>query len=235
MPLLPELDSIKNNLKLIDQCYKHLQDKNTASDYVGAYKYTFSRFGKPESIFNFKTNQQVFKFLRIDFAEDWTGPLNYFRNLPFYRLDSSNLRQIDVRCLLITGNSDDMITLESVVKTTEYIQKYYIKVIDGTGHYPHQEDPQKVNEALLDFLLGINFSNEHYCRVFWRLNVLVFPTDPPLVRIKKEPHASQGIFSRMFESVSDSLRYSSKILSDVKNDPHVKTASVITKSYLSTE
>lgn len=90
----------------------------------------------------------------IIFAEDWTGPLNYFRNLPFYRLDEQNLRELDVRCLLITGKSDESILLESLVRSTEYIRTYFLKVIDDAGHYPHQEKPEMVNTALLEFLLG---------------------------------------------------------------------------------
>ncbi len=80
--------------------------------------------------------------------------MNYFRNLPFYRLEGKDLRQIDVRCLLISGKCDDAISLESVVRSTEYIQKYCLKVIEDAGHYPHQENPEKINRALLEFLMG---------------------------------------------------------------------------------
>lgn len=78
--------------------------------------------------------------------------------MPFYRLEGESLREIDIRCLLITGNADESVNLESVVRSTEYIQKYYLKVVDGAGHYPHQESPEKVNKALLDFLLGKSVS-----------------------------------------------------------------------------
>ena len=80
--------------------------------------------------------------------------MNYYRNLPFYRLEDANLREIDVPCLLITGELDDSVTLESIVKSTEFIQRYTLKVIDDAAHYPHQENPEMVNKALLEFLLG---------------------------------------------------------------------------------
>lgn len=93
--------------------------------------------------------------LHLSFTEDWTGALNYYRNLPFYRLEDSNLRETEVRCLLVTGKLDDSVPLESVVKSTEFIQKYYLKIIENAGHYPHQENPAMVNKALLEFLLGM--------------------------------------------------------------------------------
>lgn len=87
-------------------------------------------------------------------AEDWTGAINYYRSLPFYRLEDETLRESEVRCLLITGKLDDSVPLENVIKSTEFVQKYYLKVIDDAGHYPHQENPEVVNKVLLEFLLG---------------------------------------------------------------------------------
>lgn len=86
--------------------------------------------------------------------EDWTGPLNYYRNLPFYRLEGENLLRIDVRCLLINGKTDESVPLETIVKSTEYVEKYYLKIIEDAGHYPHQENPEMVNKALVEFLSG---------------------------------------------------------------------------------
>lgn len=83
--------------------------------------------------------------------EDWTGAINYYRNLPFYRV-SSNV--IDVPCLLIFGNEDRSLRLESVVRSTEYLNKYQLKIIDSAGHFPHQERPDEVNNLLLSFLIG---------------------------------------------------------------------------------
>ncbi|XP_065214963.1 epoxide hydrolase 3-like isoform X2 [Planococcus citri] len=175
LPILPELDALKNDLEIITQCYGHLKSKKNYEGYIEAYKYTFNR------------------------REDWTGAINYFRNLPFYRLEGESLREIDVRCLLITGKVDESVPLESVVKSTEFIQKYYLKVIENAGHYPHQENPEKVNKALLEFLL-----------------------DPPLMKNKKDVQSSGGIFGKMMGSVSNGFNYGSEVLSNIKNDPKAK-------------
>uniref|UniRef100_A0AAU6QEK5 Epoxide hydrolase n=1 Tax=Kerria lacca TaxID=473130 RepID=A0AAU6QEK5_9HEMI len=183
LPIIPELDALKNDLVLIDQCYKHLKEQSNGEKYIEAYKYTFSR------------------------KEDWTGPLNYYRNLPFYRLEGENLLRIDVRCLLINGKTDESVPLETIVKSTEYVEKYYLKIIEDAGHYPHQENPEMVNKALVEFL-----------------------SDTPIFRLKKEINPNPGILSKMMGSVSNSLKYGSNMISTVKNDPNVVMASLLSKN-----
>lgn len=84
-------------------------------------------------------------------AEDWTGAINYYRTLPFWRLSS---RKLDKPCLLIVGNEDKSIKLESIIKSTECLEKFNMKIIDGASHYVHQQKPNEVNKILLEFLIG---------------------------------------------------------------------------------
>jgi len=86
-------------------------------------------------------------------SEDWTGPINYYRNLPFSRV-SEESSPVAVPCLLLTGNKDQFVNLESVVKSTEYVQNFSLKIVEGAGHFPHQELPDTVNNMLLTFLIG---------------------------------------------------------------------------------
>lgn len=126
MPYLAEMEVLKDDLKILDKCYPHLARKKETS-VIDAYKYIFAR------------------------PEDWTGPINYYRNLPFTRINTSS-SPVSVPCLLITGNKDTFICLESIVKSTEYSEKYSMKIVDGAGHFPHQEMPETVNLHLLSFL-----------------------------------------------------------------------------------
>ncbi|KAK9710963.1 alpha/beta hydrolase fold [Popillia japonica] len=76
-PGLPELDVMKNDLKIIKDYHQYLQEKYTQDkEILEAYKYTLSR------------------------KEDWSGPLNYFRTLPFHRIRGND--QIEVPTLLVT-------------------------------------------------------------------------------------------------------------------------------------
>lgn len=146
LPYLPEMDALQSDLKIINQCYQHLSKSKQSDDlaYIDAYKYTFSR------------------------KEDWTGAINYFRNLPFYRIESrvnntsiSNKEDmLQVPCLLITGTDDINIQMESLIKSTEYLQTSTLKIVDNASHFPHQEQPEIVNSLLTSFLVRVNVVQE---------------------------------------------------------------------------
>jgi hypothetical protein len=44
--------------------------------------------------------------------------------------------------------------LESIIQSTEYVEKFSVKIVSGAGHFPHQEKPELVNEAIIKFLVG---------------------------------------------------------------------------------
>ena len=56
--------------------------------------------------------------------------------------------------MLLIGNMDPIVTLESIVQSSEYIDKVSVKVVPGAHHFPHQEKPELVNEAIMKFLIG---------------------------------------------------------------------------------
>lgn len=47
LPILPEIDALKEDLSIINDTFKHLEVNNTNNEknYVEAYKYSFSRKG----------------------------------------------------------------------------------------------------------------------------------------------------------------------------------------------
>ncbi|CAI6362674.1 unnamed protein product [Macrosiphum euphorbiae] len=141
LPYLPEMDALQSDQKIINQCYQHLS-KNKKSDdssYIDAYKYTFSR------------------------TVDWTGAINYFRNLPFYRIEprsnnnSLNKEEdmLQVPCLLIIGGKDVSVQIESFIKSTEFLKTSTLRIIDDASHFPHQEQPKVVNDLLTSYLVRV--------------------------------------------------------------------------------
>lgn len=62
--------------------------------------------------------------------------------------------QLFTRTLLIVGNEDPSVTIESIVQSSEYVEKFSVKVITGAHHFPHQENPDAVNKAIIKFLIG---------------------------------------------------------------------------------
>lgn len=85
-------------------------------------------------------------------TEDWTGAINYYRNLPFIRLNTDTCDQISTKTLLIIGNMDPIVTIESIVQSAEYIKNFNVKMISGAQHFPHQQKPDIVNEAIKLFM-----------------------------------------------------------------------------------
>lgn len=166
LPHLPELDALSDDLSIINRCFQHLSAEEIFKPYLDAYKYSFSR------------------------KEDWTGPINYFRNLPFWRvntLESDSEPSVRVPTLLIIGNKDSNVKLESVVKSSEYLEVFSMKVVEDAGHFPHQERPNEVNKALISFLVG---------------NKTVEP---------EKPVSSGGLVYKMFGAVSSSMKYSNQV------------------------
>lgn len=125
LPYLPEIDALKEDVKIINDYHKHL---SISDHYLEAYKYAFSR------------------------KEDWTGPINYYRNLPFNQI-AEQCDLVVVPTILIIGNKDNQIMLESMVKSSDYCDKFQLKIVDGGGHFPHQQCPQMFNKILLKYLL----------------------------------------------------------------------------------
>lgn len=97
----------------------------------------------------------------VFFLEDWTGAINYFRNLPFNRIESpaNNTSKpnreedmLQVPCLLITGGKDVNIKMKSLILSTEYLKSSTLRIVDNASHFPHQEQPEVVNYLLTSFL-----------------------------------------------------------------------------------
>lgn len=114
---------------------------------------------------------------------DWTGPLNYYRNFPFYKIRESET----IRCptLIVTGNDDTLCKLDSIVKSAEYCDKFILKIIDNTKHWPHQESPDQFNKALMKFLVGNRSKQDSYADTV---------------------DSGKGIVSRMFGAVSSTVK-----------------------------
>ncbi|XP_046388344.1 epoxide hydrolase 4-like [Ischnura elegans] len=143
LPGLPEIDVLREDLTDITQCYAHEKSNGDGKmNALEAYKYSFSR------------------------REDWSGPINYFRNLLYVRVrltplpgkveeswDDESWKGGQV--LLITGGEDKRASLESIVRSTEFLPpeaRAMVRVVAGAKHFPHQEFPDQVNNYLLDFL-----------------------------------------------------------------------------------
>jgi len=136
LPFLPEMEMVANDLEVFDQRFKRsssVTDLQNFSPYdKEAYKYSFSR------------------------VTDWQGPINYFRNLPLadhsiLTLERPN-QSIPVETLLIVGNLDPEVNLDLISQSAEYVERFAMQIVNGSGHYPHQEQPEDVNRHINKFI-----------------------------------------------------------------------------------
>lgn len=91
LPYLPEVEMTRSDSTFIDRALPHLRtEASTKTMYsindatiqqipnkLDAYKYVFSR------------------------KSDWSGPLNYYRNLPFYKVRPGQM--VRCPCLIVIG------------------------------------------------------------------------------------------------------------------------------------
>lgn len=176
LPFLPEIDALKEDLSIINDTFQHLRisQNDVEKNYVEAYKYAFSR------------------------KEDWTGPINYCRTLPFTKLNTDSGGQIDNKVLLLVGNMDPLVTIENIIQSSEHVEVSRVKVIPETRHFPHQEKPDVVNKAIAKFLIGTT-------------------QKPP------EITPAKGIVSSWLGSLSNTVKYGNQVIDAV----HKRTNNVV--------
>jgi pimeloyl-ACP methyl ester carboxylesterase len=88
------------------------------------------------------------------FTEDWVGPMNYIRTLLKNKFLGKNrsLKKASVPTLFIVGNADPYCSLEMICKSSEYVENFTLKIVEGGGHFLPQEMPNYINSLILDFM-----------------------------------------------------------------------------------
>jgi pimeloyl-ACP methyl ester carboxylesterase len=90
-----------------------------------------------------------------------TAALNYYRQL-FRRLPRSSWGtkfQVSMPTLLIWGEQDIALGIELTTGLEQWVDDIEIKRIPDSGHWVQQEQPDKVNEYMLEFLHGQRIGN----------------------------------------------------------------------------
>ena len=104
-------------------------------------------------------SQDEFEHYVTEFTRNgFTAPLNWYRcfdrNWELTALTPANT--IDVPSLFVGGTADPTLAYTPRHRVREVVSGDYREVmIDGAGHWLQQERPAEVNEALLDFLSGL--------------------------------------------------------------------------------
>ncbi|CAG7719595.1 unnamed protein product [Allacma fusca] len=131
LPYVPEKEVMKQDMAIFDTIFSRMLNNkrgNMTQEDLEAFKYTFSR------------------------KEDWVGPLNYIRALLKPQMYLGHTRKVRVPTLFIVGNADPFISLEMICKSSEYVDNFTLKIVEGGGHFLPQEMPNYINSIILDFL-----------------------------------------------------------------------------------
>jgi len=65
---------------------------------------------------------------------------------------SDRLHEVSVPVLLISGSDDFLVTPQMVKETSQRIGGSMVVVLEGVGHFPHTEAPDRFNPAVGEFL-----------------------------------------------------------------------------------
>lgn len=110
--------------------------------------------GLPSWISAEELDHYIAEFTRTGF----TGGLNWYRNLDrnWEILANPVAATITVPAMFIAGADDPVLGFMNRDRATEVVTgPYHEVIIDGAGHWLQQERPDRVNDALLDFLSGL--------------------------------------------------------------------------------
>jgi len=66
-------------------------------------------------------------------------------------LPEEDFRRISIPTLIIWGSDDRLTPLEDGLRLSKLIPRSELVIIEGAGHSPHSEAPEKVVEAILEF------------------------------------------------------------------------------------
>lgn len=113
--------------------------------------------GLPSWISAEELDHYIAEFSRTGF----TGGLNWYRNLDrnWEILANPAAPTISVPALFVAGADDPVLTFMRRERASEVVTGPYREVIlEGAGHWLQQEQPERVNEVLLDFLTGLKLS-----------------------------------------------------------------------------
>jgi pimeloyl-ACP methyl ester carboxylesterase len=89
-----------------------------------------------------------------NFLGAFTPPINYFRANGFsLSPPKSNLKKdIEAPGLYMFGEHDGHFVFDHLWAAKNYIKNLKVKIVKGANHYAQQDDPERINNLIRDFL-----------------------------------------------------------------------------------
>jgi pimeloyl-ACP methyl ester carboxylesterase len=116
------------------------------------------RIPEPDRLPDWLTQAELDHYVAEFTRTGYTGAINWYRNLDRNWESTEELADAHVRMpsLFIGGSRDPVLVMAPPAAGAAFLDDHRGDVIvDGPGHWVHQEQPDPVNAALLDFLDGL--------------------------------------------------------------------------------
>ncbi|KHJ90253.1 hydrolase, alpha/beta domain protein [Oesophagostomum dentatum] len=81
-----------------------------------------------------------------------TGPINYYRNIRKRIPLKGDQNICKPPTLIVWGDGDPFLMKEGATKSLDYCRDGHLEFIEGASHWVMQDEPQKVNKLVEDFL-----------------------------------------------------------------------------------
>ncbi|CAB4056021.1 EPHX4 [Lepeophtheirus salmonis] len=137
LPYVPEFE-----LTLMGNT-QYNEDDRSSKD-IEAYDFTFSR------------------------QSDWIGGLNYYRNFPLHLChlrynEERKSTPLPIKVMFIAGDDRNKVDFELICRSSEFVDKFTVQIVENSGQKPHQTHSKRVNAYIKQFLdiSNDNLSNDY--------------------------------------------------------------------------
>ena len=103
---------------------------------------------------DFLSDEEFAVFRDAFVAGGISGPVNYYRNIDANHAATAHLANsiIEVPTLMITPDSDPVLPASLANGMNRWVPNLQTEMVADCGHWVQQEQPERVNELLIDFL-----------------------------------------------------------------------------------
>jgi pimeloyl-ACP methyl ester carboxylesterase len=118
-----------------------------------------ARPSEPPPLPQWMTQDELDHYIAEFTRTGFTGPINWYRNFDrnWELTETTPAATVTVPSLLIAGTADVFFAFIPRDRVSDVVTGDYREVmIDGAGHWVQQERPDEVNEALMNYLSGLD-------------------------------------------------------------------------------
>lgn len=105
----------------------------------------------------FLSAEEFETYLQAFVAGTITGPVNYYRNIDANHAATAHLADapIELPVMMVAADADPVLPVSLTEGMDRWVADLRVEVVADCGHWTQQEQPERVNDLLVDFLGGL--------------------------------------------------------------------------------